>query len=109
MPERNDETTIPASFGGFEEEFLWDLRFGRSLTVPAAGMAGLGALAQGIVNDGLDGARASAAFDAAAKAVIDPLGATRQIRGGVADGIADVMVAEDVAGTYNHGNASALR
>ena len=44
------------------------------LAVRAAGAAGLGASAQGLVNDGLDGARAPAAFGAAAEAAVDLLG-----------------------------------
>jgi len=42
--------------------------------VRAAGAASLGASAQSLVNDALDGARASAAFSAAAEAAIDLLG-----------------------------------
>ena len=49
------------------------LMFSR-LAVRAAGTAGLGAGAQRFVNDGLDGARAAAAFRAAAEAAVDLLG-----------------------------------
>lgn len=49
------------------------LMFSR-LAVRAAGTAGLSAGAQRFVNDGLDGARAAAAFSAAAEAAIDLLG-----------------------------------
>ena len=75
--------------------------------VRAARMTGHGAGAECLVNDGLDGARASAAFSAAAEAAIDLLGIAWKVFRGV-DGIAHVMVAEDVAGTYNHENAETL-
>ena len=42
--------------------------------VRAAGAAGLGASSQSLVDDGLDGARATAAFCAAAEAAVDLLG-----------------------------------
>jgi len=101
-----------ASFGGFEEKFrvglrIGDPRLGPGLAVPATGMAGLGAFPQGLVNDGLDGARAPAAFDVAAEAVIDLLGAARQIHRGAADRMANIVVAEDVAGTNNHESGEA--
>ena len=70
-------------------------------------MARLGASPQGIVNNGLDGARAPAAFDVPAKAVVDLLGATRQVHGCTADRIADIMVTQDVAGTDNHESRAA--
>jgi hypothetical protein len=64
-------------------------------------MAGLGAGTERLVNDGLDGASASATFGAAAEAAIDLLGiAWKGFRG--VDGITDIVVAEDVAGTNNH-------
>jgi hypothetical protein len=44
------------------------------LTVRASGTAGLGASTQSLVDDGLDGARAAAAFGTAAEATIDLLG-----------------------------------
>ena len=72
-----------------------------NVAVWTARAAGLGAGAQGFVDDGLDGARATAAFGAAAEAAINLLGATRQVPGR-AHGIADILVAEDVAGTDNH-------
>ena len=56
------------------------------------------------VDDGLDGARAASAFGTAAEAAIDLLGATRKIFRG-AHCIADIMVAQDVAGTDDHNNA----
>ena len=56
---------------------------------------------QGFVHDLADGTRAAAALGAAAEAAIDLLGVARQIFRG-ADGTADIMVGEDVAGTNNH-------
>jgi hypothetical protein len=72
-----------------------------SLAVRASGAAGFGASAQGFIDDGLDGARAPAAFGATAKATIDLLGIARQIFGGC-DGTADIVIGKDVAGTNNH-------
>jgi hypothetical protein len=69
--------------------------------VRASGTAGLGASPQSLVNDGLDGARASATFSAATEAAIELLGIAGQVFRG-ADGTADIVVAEDVAGTDNH-------
>ena len=74
----------------------------------AAGLAGHGAFTQRLVNDGLDGARASAAFGAATEVAIDLLGVARQLFSR-ADGVADIVVAEDVAGTNNHENGKTLR
>ena len=44
-------------------------------------MAGLGAGTKGLVNDALDGERASAAFDAATKATINLPGTARKVFG----------------------------
>jgi hypothetical protein len=70
-------------------------------------VAGPGACPKRVVNDGLDRARAAAAFGAAAEAAIDLLGVTGEIVG-TAHGIADIMVAQDVAGTDDHKNAQAF-
>jgi hypothetical protein len=78
------------------------------LAVRASRMAGLGASTQRLVDDGLDGACASATFDTATVAVKDLLGTAREVFRG-ADGTADIMVAEDVAGTNNHENGKTLR
>jgi hypothetical protein len=64
-------------------------------------MAGLGAGSKSVVNDSLDGARTSATFSAATEAAIELLGIAWKVFRGV-DGIADIVVAEDVAGTNNH-------
>jgi hypothetical protein len=77
--------------------------FGRGMVMRAARATGLGAGAQGLVDDGLDGTRAAAAFGAAAKTTVELLDVSRQVRS-YADGIADIVVAEDVTGTDNHEN-----
>ena len=63
--------------------------------------AGLGAGAERFVDNGLDGTRATPAFGATAEAAIDLLWIARQVPGRT-DGIADILVAEDVAGTDDH-------
>ena len=73
----------------------------RHLAMRTPGTAGLGAGPQSLVDNGLEGARASAALGAATETAIDLLGATREIISG-ADSVADIVVAEDVAGTNNH-------
>ena len=65
--------------GGRERELGVDMRFRMGRAVRASGAAGLGAGAQGLVDDGLDGARAAAAFGAAAEAAIDLLGVARKV------------------------------
>ena len=75
--------------------------FGHGVAVRAARAARLGARAQRFVDNGLDGARTASAFGAAAEASIDLLGIARHARGCL-DGIANIMVAEDVAGTDDH-------
>jgi hypothetical protein len=52
------------------------------MAVRTAGAAGLGAGAERLVNDGLDGTRASAAFGAATEATINLLRIARQFPGG---------------------------
>src|SRR5258708_10059655 len=76
--------------------------------VRAAGAAGLGAGAERFLDDGLDGARATAAFGAAAEAAVDLLGISGKVFCGL-DGTADIMVAEDVTGTDNHETGRALQ
>ena len=75
--------------------------FRAGLAVRTSGTAGLGAGTERLVNNGLDGARASAAFGAATEAAIDLLGIARKLFSST-DGVADIVVAEDVAGTNNH-------
>ena len=69
--------------------------------VRTAETARFGTGAERLVNDGLDGTRASPTFGAATEAAIQLLRISRQIPG-CADGIADVVVGEDVTGTDNH-------
>lgn len=69
--------------------------------VRTAGAACLGAGAKCLLDDGLDGASAAAAVGAATKAVIKLPSISRQGSAG-AHGIADVAVAEHVAGTDDH-------
>jgi hypothetical protein len=77
-----------------------DMRF-RYLTVRTTGTARLGAGAERLVNDGLDGARASSALGAATETAVDLLGTAGKVFGR-RDGTADVVVAQDVTGTNNH-------
>jgi len=79
-----------------------DMRFRMGLAVRASRAAGLGAGAEGFVHDFLDGACASAALGAAAQTSVDlPRGARRHQCD--ADGVAHIVVGEDVAGTNDHG------
>jgi hypothetical protein len=70
----------------------------------AAGAAGLGAGAQRLVDNALDGACAAAAFGAAAEATIDLLGIPGEVFRAT-DRTADIVVGQDVAGTNNHKTA----
>ena len=93
--------------GGRERELRMGVRLGVGLAVRASGAAGLGAGAQGLVDDGLDGARASAAFGAAAEATVNLLGIARKVRRSV-NRAADILVADDVTGTNNHENGRSI-
>ena len=97
-------TIVDASGGGFEVAV--DVRLGPA--VRTAGPAGLGAGAERLLDDGLNRARAAATFDAATEAAIDLPGIARKVIRR-ADGAADIVVAEDVAGTNDHGNLTTLR
>ena len=98
----------------FEGEFAVHVRVcirrvrNRLAAVRASGAAGLGARTESVVNDGLDGTRASATLGAATETAVDLLGIARK-RFRSVDGVADIVVAEDVAGTNNHENAQVLR
>jgi hypothetical protein len=72
-----------------------------SPAVRAPRTAGLGACAQSVVNDGLDGARAATAFGTAAEATVDLLGIPGKVFRAI-DRTADIVVGQDVAGTNNH-------
>lgn len=67
----------------------------------AAGLTGWCTFPVRLVDDRLDGARATAAFGAAAKAIIDLLGIAQRVVGRV-HGVANIVVAEDIAGTDDH-------
>lgn len=69
--------------------------------VLTARLAGAGTRPQRLVDDRLDGPRAASAFGTAAKAAIDLLGIAGQLVSR-ADGVADIVIANDVAGTHNH-------
>ena len=71
------------------------------MAVRAASLASVDAGTKRFVDDGLDGAGAPAAFGTATKAAIKLLGATRKVVRGI-HGVADVVVAQHIAGTDNH-------
>jgi hypothetical protein len=71
-------------------------------------MTGLGAGSERVIENGLDGARASSAFGAAAEAIVNLLGVTREAFRDI-DGVPDIVVAEEVAGTNNHESETLLR
>jgi hypothetical protein len=91
--------------GGREGEISFrlgmSLSMSMSMSMRAAGLAGVGAGSERLIDNALDGAGATAAFGAAAETAIKLLGVTRKniCR---THGVADVVVAEDVAGTDNH-------
>ncbi|MEH2500099.1 hypothetical protein V1294_006578 [Bradyrhizobium sp. AZCC 1678] len=80
---------------------LRGLVIGRVAAVRATGAAFLGAGAEGFVDDGLDRARAPAAFGAAAEATVNLFRIARQVRG-CTYGITDIVVAQNIAGTDDH-------
>ena len=69
--------------------------------VRTAGAASLGAGAERLVDDGLDGARAAAALGAATEAAVELLGIAGKVLRTL-DDTADIVVAKHVAGTDNH-------
>jgi hypothetical protein len=92
----------------FESELANDVPMRHGLAVRASRVASLGASSKSLIDDGLDGARASATFGAATETAINLLGiARKEFRG--TDGAADIVVAKDVAGTNNHESRNALR
>jgi hypothetical protein len=72
------------------------------MIVRATRAASLGTGAQRFIDDRLDGAGATPAFGAATKAAIDLLGVTQSVVG-ISDSGTDIAIAEDVAGTHDHG------
>ena len=87
--------------GGSQRELNVVVRFRRNAAVRAAGAAGLGAGAQRLVDDGLDGSRASSALGAATEASVNLLGVSGEIFR-IVHGITDVVIAKHVTGTDNH-------
>ena len=71
------------------------------VAVRAAGLAGKRAGAERLVDDALDGARATAAFGTATKAAVNLLGVARKVVCGI-HGVTHVVVAQHVAGTDDH-------
>jgi hypothetical protein len=67
----------------------------------ATDVASPGAGAKRLINDALDGPSAAAAFGAATKTAIKLLRISRKVVGSL-DRVADVVVAQHVAGTHNH-------
>jgi hypothetical protein len=84
------------------------VRIGVHLTVRAAGTAGLGARPKRLLDDGLDGAGAAAAFGAAAEATVELLGIPGEIFRTL-DGTANIVVGKDVTGTNNHESGALVR
>src|SRR5882757_4122822 len=76
---------------------------GHGVAVRAAGAAGLGTGTKRFVDDGLDRPGAAAAFGAAAEASINLLGMAHGVVG-LGDSGADVVIAQHVTGTNNHGS-----
>src|SRR3954452_21360873 len=73
----------------------------RRQPVRAFGRTRIGAGAESLIDNGLDGARASATLGTAAETSINLLGIARKVLGGV-DCVTNVVVAEHVTGTNNH-------
>src|SRR3979490_2939109 len=96
-------TIFEVSGGSFEGEFAVHVRVGirqvgnHLAAVRASGAAGLGAGTEGVVNDGLDGTRASATLGAATETAVDLLGIARELFRRV-DGVTDIVAAENFAG-----------
>jgi hypothetical protein len=106
---RNDgQERSDCQTGGFERRRVVAVGVRTRLTVRAAGTAGLGAGSERLVDDGLDGARAPAAFCAATEATIELLGVPGQIFRAL-DGTADILVGQDVTGTNNHESGALIR
>jgi hypothetical protein len=100
-PDRNER--VFQISGSRERELAVNMRLRGCMAVRASGTTGLGAGAKRLVDDGLDGARATPALGAAAEAPIDLLGIAGKVFCGI-DGATDIVVADDIAGTNNHEN-----
>ncbi len=66
-----------------------------------SGAAGLGTIAERLINDGLDGARATAALGATTETTVDLFGVAGKFLRAL-DGTADIVVGKHVAGTDDH-------
>jgi hypothetical protein len=88
--------------GSREGEFGLDRRVFET-AVRTARLASLRTGPERLLDDGLDGAGATAAFRRAAETAIDLLGVAGKVASG-ADGMANIVIAEDVTGTDNHQN-----
>ena len=71
------------------------------MAVRTTDAAGLGAGAQRLIDDGLDGARATAALGAASETAVDLLGVAGKLLRTL-DDAADILVAKHVARTDDH-------
>lgn len=107
MSETTESEGFQEASVGREHELVSRL-FGAVHAVRASGVAGLRTGSECIVDDGLDRPRTAAALRTAPQAIIDMLGVPKHIVSGI-DGIADIMVAENVAGANNHENAKDLQ
>jgi hypothetical protein len=87
--------------GGSQRELGVAVRFRLDAAVRATGAAGLGAGAERLIDNGLDGARASSTLGAAAEASVNLLGVSGEILRSV-HGTTDVVIAKHVTGTDNH-------
>jgi hypothetical protein len=76
---------------------------GQGVGVGTACAAGLRARTQRLVDDGLDGPGTATAFGTTAETSIDLLGMTHGIVG-LGDGSADILIAQHVTGTNDHGS-----
>src|SRR5580700_7057721 len=100
-PGQNLRRSFRDSAGCGERGSVFDVLMFRRMAVRTAAAAGLRAGAQRLIDDGLDGARAAAAFGAAAETAVNLLGVARELLRTL-DGTADVVVANHVAGTDDH-------
>jgi hypothetical protein len=79
-----------------------------AMAMRTTGAAGLGAGAQRLIDDGLDGARATTALGAASEAPIELLGIAGKVLRTL-DDVADIVVAKHVARTDNHQKRQSIR
>ena len=104
MPQGSSVQNVPGGISGSREgEIGSDGSLGSrvSMAMRAADVASPDAGAKRLIDDALDGASAATAFGAAAKAAIELLGIARKVVGGF-HRVADVVIAQHVAGTDNH-------